>query len=123
MKKYKVIVSEISEQDLENIILYIKNDLYGDIIADKYKILFKQNLKLLEDIAESMPVLDEKLTGNILHNNPDEDKYSCYKVVDSKGNLLKQFAFGGIEKQKEKLEKDGIVVIDYKVNLDEYKML
>ena len=34
-----------------------------------------------------------------------------------------QFAFGGIEKQKEKLEKDGIPVINYKVNLDKYKML
>ena len=64
-----------------------------------------------------------RVVGNILHNNPDEDKYPCYKVVDSKGKLSKQFAFGGIEKQKEKLEKDGIVVINYKVNLDEYKML
>ena len=64
-----------------------------------------------------------RVVGNILHNNPDEDKYPCYKVVDSKGNLSKQFAFGGIEKQKEKLEKNGIVVINYKVNLDEYKML
>ena len=59
--------------------------------------------------------------GNILHSNPDENKYPCYKIVDSKGNLSKQFAFGGIEKQKEKLEKDGITIINYKVNLDEYK--
>ena len=64
-----------------------------------------------------------RVVGNILHNNPDEDKNPCYKVVDSKGNLSKQFAFGGIEKQKEKLEKDGIIVINYKVNLDEYKVL
>lgn len=64
-----------------------------------------------------------RVVGNILHNNPDEDKYPCYKVVDSKGNLSKQFAFGGIEKQKEKLEKDGIVVINYKVDLYKYKML
>lgn len=64
-----------------------------------------------------------RVVGNILHNNPDENKYPCYKVVDSKGNLSKQFAFGGIEKQKEKLEKDEIVVINYKVNLNEYKML
>ena len=64
-----------------------------------------------------------RVVGNILHTNPDEDKYPCYKVVDSKGNLSKQFAFGGIEKQKEKLEKDGITVINYKVNLDEYKMI
>lgn len=64
-----------------------------------------------------------RVVGNILHNNPDEDKYPCYKVVDGKGNLSKHFAFGGIEKQKEKLEKEGIAVINYKVDLDKYKML
>lgn len=64
-----------------------------------------------------------RVVGNILHNNPDEDKYPCYKVVDGKGNLSKNFAFGGIEKQKEKLEKEGIEVINYKVDLDKYKML
>ena len=61
-----------------------------------------------------------RVVGNILHNNPDEDKYPCYKVVDSKGNLSKHFAFGGIEKQKERLEKEGIVVNNYKVDLKEY---
>lgn len=60
--------------------------------------------------------------GNILHNNPDEDKYPCYKVVNCKGELSEHFAFGGIEKQKEKLEKDGIVVDNYKVDLDIYKI-
>ncbi len=63
-----------------------------------------------------------RVVGNILHNNPDEYKYPCYKVVDSKGNLSKHFAFGGIEKQKEKLEKDGIKVSNYKVDLSRYKM-
>ena len=63
-----------------------------------------------------------RVVGNILHNNPDEYKYPCYKVVDSKGNLSKNFAFGGIEKQKEKLEKEGIIVKNYKVDLDKYKM-
>ena len=64
-----------------------------------------------------------RVVGNILHSNPDENKYPCYKVVDSRGNLSKQFAFGGIEKQKEKLERDGITVINYRVSLDKYKML
>ena len=61
-----------------------------------------------------------RVVGNILHNNPDEEKYPCYKVVNSKGYLSKHFAFGGIEKQKEKLEKEGIQVVSYKVDLDIY---
>ena len=63
-----------------------------------------------------------RVVGNILHNNQNEYKYPCYKVVDSKGNLSRHFAFGGIEKQKEKLEKEGIIVIGYKVDLDKYRM-
>ncbi len=42
MKKYIVEISETAEQDLENIISYLRYNLAGDIIADKYKLLFKQ---------------------------------------------------------------------------------
>lgn len=63
-----------------------------------------------------------RVVGNILHNNPNQNKYPCYKVVDSKGNLSKHFAFGGIDKQKEKLETEGIVVNNYQVDLNKYKM-
>ena len=63
-----------------------------------------------------------RVVGNILHNNPNEEKYPCYKVVNSKGGLSNNFAFGGIEKQKEKLEREGIVVKNYRVDLNKYKM-
>ena len=63
-----------------------------------------------------------RVVGNILHKNPDGNKYPCYKVVDSRWNLSKHFAFGGIEKQREKLERDGIIVNNYKVDLYKYKL-
>lgn len=62
-----------------------------------------------------------RVVGNILHRNPDKDKYPCYKVVNSKGQLSNNYAFGGIDAQKELLEKDGIVVENYTVNLKKYK--
>lgn len=62
-----------------------------------------------------------RIVGNILHNNPDEERYPCYRVVNSKGRLSNNFAFGGIEKQKEKLEKDGIIVKEYSVDLKIYQ--
>lgn len=62
-----------------------------------------------------------RVVGNILHRNPDENKYPCYKVVNSKGKLSSNFAFGGIEKQKDKLEKEGIEVKNYTVNLAKYQ--
>ena len=61
-----------------------------------------------------------RAVGNALHLNPDGDKYPCYKVVNSKGELSKMFVFGGIEEQKRRLEKDGIKVENYKVDLKVY---
>ena len=61
-----------------------------------------------------------RVVGNFLHNNPDEGKYPCYKVVNAKGELAENFAFGGKEGQKEKLLREGIEVIDYKVDLIKY---
>lgn len=58
--------------------------------------------------------------GNVLHRNPDGDKYPCYKVVDSDGCLAKSYTFGGIERQKERLEQDGVEVINYRVDLKKY---
>lgn len=62
-----------------------------------------------------------RVVGNILHHNHNENKYPCYKVVNSKGKLAINFAFGGIEKQKEKLESEGIEVKSYIVDLNKYK--
>ena len=63
-----------------------------------------------------------RVVGNILHNNPDPIGYPCYKVVNSKGELSKNFGDGGIEVQKQRLLADGIEVVDYKVDLNRYKM-
>ncbi len=62
-----------------------------------------------------------RVVGNILHNNPDEKKYPCYKVVNSKGHLSKNFAFGGLEGQKRRLEKEKIEVKEYRVDLEKYQ--
>ena len=62
-----------------------------------------------------------RVVGNILHNNPDENKYPCYKIVNAKGRLAPSFAFGGMDKQKEKLQADGIEVKDDMVDLSKYQ--
>ena len=62
-----------------------------------------------------------RTVGNILHENPDGDKYPCYKVVNAQGKLAENYAFGGIEKQKIRLEADGIVINNNKVDLKRYQ--
>ena len=62
-----------------------------------------------------------RTVGNILHENPDGDKYPCYKVVNAQGKLAENYAFGGIERQKMRLEADGIIVNNNKVDLKKYQ--
>ncbi len=86
MKKYIVEISETAEQDLKDIISYLKYSLAGDIIADKYKILFKQELKDLENIAGSMPVLSEDLTGHKNIRKVNVRNYIVFYIVDEENS-------------------------------------
>jgi O-6-methylguanine DNA methyltransferase len=63
-----------------------------------------------------------RAVGNALHENPNGDKYPCYKVVNSRGELSCAYAFGGKDEQKRRLEAEGIVVENEKVNLNEFCM-
>ncbi len=62
-----------------------------------------------------------RVVGNILHRNPDGERNPCYKVVNSKGELSGSFAFGGADVQQQRLEADGITVIDGHVDLAKYQ--
>ena len=46
----------------------------------------------------------------------------CYRVVNAKGELAGEFAFGGAWKQGELLKAEGIEVIDGRVDLDKYQL-
>ena len=61
-----------------------------------------------------------RVVGNILHRNPEPDRYPCYKVVTARGKLAKNFGFGGMEEQKRRLEADGICVSADTVDLTKY---
>ena len=62
-----------------------------------------------------------RTVGNILHENPDGEKYPCYKVVNSQGKLSEHYAFGGLAAQKQKLLRDGIAVENHWVDLKKYR--
>lgn len=61
-----------------------------------------------------------RAVGNALHKNPDPDGIPCYRVVNSKGELSGEFAFGGSKAQQKLLELDGIEIKDGKVDLNKY---
>ena len=63
-----------------------------------------------------------RAVGNALHKNPDPEKIPCYRVVNAKGELAGEFAFGGEGAQAKLLQADGIAVVDGRVDLKIYGM-
>ena len=61
-----------------------------------------------------------RAVGNALHKNPDPDNTPCFRVVNSKGELSGEFAFGGAGRQQALLEADGVKVERGKVDLEKY---
>ena len=61
-----------------------------------------------------------RAVGNALHKNPDPEKIPWYRVVNAKGELAGEFAFGGEGAQARLLQADGIAVVDGRVDLKIY---
>lgn len=63
-----------------------------------------------------------RAVGNALHKNPEPGIIPCHRVVDSKGHLADEFAFGGAGVQAKLLAEEGVEVIDNIVDLKKYQM-
>jgi len=65
-----------------------------------------------------------RTVGNILHRNPNPKKIPCHRIVSANGVLARNFAFGGIVGQKEKLEREGVEVRENNtVDLKKYAII
>ena len=62
-----------------------------------------------------------RAVGNALHRNPDPDTIPCFRVVNAKGELAGEFAFGGAGAQAKLLKAEGIEVVDGKVDLARFQ--
>ncbi len=61
-----------------------------------------------------------RAVGNALHKNPDPENIPCFRVVNSKGELAGEFAFGGPGEQAKLLIAEGVEVKDGKVDVKKY---
>lgn len=61
-----------------------------------------------------------QVVGYALHSNPEPDSIPCFRVVNRFGELSSAFAFGGINRQQELLEAEGVEVKDGRVDLKRY---
>ena len=62
-----------------------------------------------------------RAVGNALHKNPDQSTIPCHRVVNAKGELAGEFAFGGPGAQAKLLADEGVLVVDGKVDLKKFQ--
>ena len=92
-------------------------------IYEAVKKIPKGKVATYADVAEMAG--DRKMAravGNALHKNPDPSTIPCHRVVNSKGELAGEYAFGGAWKQAQILENEGVEVDKGKVNLEKYRI-
>lgn len=106
------------------------------MIAESYDIITDSPSKRIYEAVKKIPkgkvatygqvaelAGDKKMAravGNALHRNPDPDTIPCFRVVNAKGELAGEFAFGGAGEQQKLLEAEGVEVIKGRVNLDKF---
>lgn len=62
-----------------------------------------------------------RAVGNALHVNPYFGVVPCHRVVNSKGMLAPDFAFGGADAQARLLRAEGVDVSGGAVDLEKYQ--
>ena len=114
----------------------------GDIrimIAESYDLISDSPTKRIYEAVKKIPkgkvatygqvaelAGDKKMAravGNALHKNPDPENIPCFRVVNAKGELAGEFAFGGKGEQAKLLEAEGVEVNDGRVDLLKYGFL
>lgn len=64
-----------------------------------------------------------RAVGNLLHDNPDPSQFPCHRVVNSRGRVAENYAFGGAAAQSKRLEAEGIVFeSNGTIDLEKYGM-
>jgi len=106
------------------------------MIAESYDLISDSPTKRIYEAVQKIPygcvatyaqiaelAGDRKMAravGNALHRNPDPKGIPCFRVVNAKGELSGEFAFGGPQVQENLLRQEGVEVKDGRVDLLKY---
>jgi methylated-DNA-protein-cysteine methyltransferase related protein len=92
-------------------------DHYRQQVYDLLRTIPKGKVTTYGRIAKKLSMPTPRLVGKILHMNTNPESYPCHRVVFSDGSLAKGYVFGGEGKQREILEREGILFTENKVHL------
>jgi O-6-methylguanine DNA methyltransferase len=90
-------------------------------IYDLVKQIPQGKVSTYGEISKHLGIKSPRVVGHALHVNPDPTSIPCHRVVNSKGMVAENFAFGGGLKQMDLLKKEGIVFKGRKIDLEKYR--
>ena len=107
------------------------------MIAESYDLISDSPTKRIYEAVKKIPLGcvatyaqvaaaagDRKMAravGNALHKNPDPRSIPCHRVVNAKGELAGEYAFGGKWRQADRLMEEGVEVVDGRVDLSRFQ--
>lgn len=107
------------------------------MIGESYRLVSQSQFKRIYEVVKKIPYGQvatygqvalacgnkqmARAVGNALNKNPDPQNIPCYRVVNGKGKLAGEFAFGGAGEQAKLLEAEGVQVINGYVDLKKYQ--
>ncbi len=99
----------------------MKKESFSESCYELLEKVPKGKVTTYKEIARALGTKGYRAIGQILKRNKNPNKIPCYKVVRSDGNIGGYC--GSINKTDEKikkLESDGIIVNNEKIDLDRY---
>lgn len=100
-----------------------KEMTFFEEVYEKVKQIPKGKVTTYGDIARAIgnPRMSRQV-GWALHVNPKPNIIPCHRVVNRFGRLSSAFAFGGENRQKILLEREGVLVDEnMQVDLEQYR--
>lgn len=71
-------------------------------------------------VAKLAGIKNPRLVGSILHKNIDPEHIPCHRVVNAQGKVAVSYVFGGAKAHAERLQNDGVKVVEGKVDLKQH---
>lgn len=102
---------------LSVLIKQMKHLTNSDIIYKILQCIPQGKVLTYQSLAGLFGIKNPRVVGNILHRNNDPESFPCHRVVNVKGELAPNYAFGGSSSQKEKLIKEKVIFVNEKVDL------
>ena len=89
-------------------------------VWDKIKEIPTGKVSTYGNVAKALHSKAFRAVGSALRYNPYAPKVPCHRVINSNGDIGNYSGSGGVERKIELLRKEGVEVVNNKIDLKKY---